>query len=315
MSKVPQLKAVLPGASIAVVSLASSIAPDRVHRGVAALRALGFDPVLAEHALAKTALYFAGTPEQRLTDLHRTFADDAINAAICTRGGYGTNYLLPALDLDLIQEHPKPLIGYSDNTAIQTWLLDQAGLQTFHGPMLAADFSREEGVHLASFLAALTGEPYVLDGSTGLRTLQPGHASGVLYGGCLSILAASLGTPYAPRTEGKLLFLEDVGAKPYQVDRMLRQLILAGKLEGVCGIIFGEMLDCVQPGAAPGLFTDVIAQVLADFRGPIAFGLRSGHVSHGNVTLTFGIEAELEAGADAVLRISGRDNATRSDSK
>ena len=157
---------------------------------------------------------------------------------------------------------------------------------------------REDGVHLASLQAALGRralQPWAL--AEGLRTLNRGglSARGTLYGGCLSILVALLGTPYEPQTEGKLLFLEDVGAKPYQIDRMLWQLRQAGKLDGVRGIVFGEMLDCVSPGAAPDLLEEVILRVFDDFDGPIAIGLRSGHVSRGNVTLTLGVEAELIA--------------------
>jgi muramoyltetrapeptide carboxypeptidase len=169
--------------------------------------------------------------------------------------------------------------------------------------MLSADFSREDGVHLASLQAALTGQTYSLGAAEGLRALHPGRARGTLYGGCLSVLTALLGTPYEPQTEGKLLFIEDVNAKPYQIDRMLWQLQEAGKLEGVRGIVFGEMLDCVSPGARPNLLDEVILNVFEDFEGPIAIGLRSGHVSRQNVTLTFGVEAELRVAQQAELRM------------
>ncbi len=230
------LRPVRPGARVAVLSLASGANPELVRKGVAVLQQLGYVPMLGAHALGKARPYFAATPEHRLQDLHQAFADPSIEAILCTRGGYGSNYLLPHLDLDLVRAHPKPLFGYSDYTAIQTWLLDQLGLPAFHGPMAAADFARENGVDLPSFQAALAGEPYLLSTDSGLRPFQQGTAEAVLYGGCLSLLVASLGTRYAAQTEGKLLFLEDVGAKPYQVDRMLRQLMLAGKLEGVPGI-------------------------------------------------------------------------------
>lgn len=286
-----------PGARIAVVSPASSARPERTAAGVEALRGLGYEVVEARHARGKAAPYFSGTVEERLADLHAAFANPAIRAIICNRGGYGSNYLLELLDLDLIGSNPKPLFGYSDLTAMQTWLLDKVGLVAFHGPMVAADFCRPEGVHLGSFQHAVMGGMAVVGASQGLLALQPGKARGTLYGGCLSLIAASLATPFAAATEGKLLFLEDVSAKPYQVDRMLRQLIFAGKLDGVTGIIFGEMLDCVsldaQGKAVPGLLEAVILRVLDWFDGPIAYGLRSGHVSTGNVTLPFGIEAEL----------------------
>jgi muramoyltetrapeptide carboxypeptidase len=210
--------------------------------------------------------------------------------------------LMRGLDLDLIAKNPKPLFAYSDMTNLQSWLLDKTGLVAFHGPMVTADFAVKNGVHAPSLLAALSGQAYELGANEGLRILKPGKANGILYGGCLSLLVASLGTPYAVQTAGKLLFIEDVGTKPYQVDRMLRQLMLADKFEGVTGIVFGEMLDCVSPGAGPLLIEETILHVLRDFAGPIAIGLRSGHVSHGNVTLAFGIQADLDLGDQPVLR-------------
>jgi muramoyltetrapeptide carboxypeptidase len=298
--KIQKPPAVKRGARIAV--LASSFKPELLPIGLDALTRLGFVPVLSEHASSKTRPYFAGTPAERLHDLHNAFADPEIAAIICTRGGYGSNYLMRGLDLELIAKHPKPLFAYSDMTNLQSWLVDQTGLAAFHGPMLTADFAVEDGVDTPSFLAAINGLMYDVGPAEGLRVLKPGAAQGTLYGGCLSILVASLGTPYAVQTEGKVLFIEDVGAKPYQIDRMLRQLILAGKLEGVAGIVFGEMLDCVSPGANPSLLEEVILHVLEDFPGPIGIGLRSGHVSRGNVTLTFGIDVELDLTGSPALR-------------
>ena len=293
MSSLLKVPAVPSNAHVAVVSPASTPQPERVERGLNALGALGYEPEKAEHILARGPLYFAGTPAMRLSDLHHAFADDQVRAIFTTRGGYGSNYLLEEMDLDLIGESPKPFIGYSDLTALHLWMLDQIHLPAFHGPMLSADFAREDGVHLPSLQAALAGKPYTLGTQEGLRPLHPGRARGTLYGGCLSIIVALLGTPYEPQTEGKLLFLEDVNAKPYQIDRMLWQLGQAGKLEGVRGIVFGEMLDCTSPGAPPELLDQVILRALEEFKGPIAIGLRSGHVSRSNVTLTFGVDSEL----------------------
>jgi muramoyltetrapeptide carboxypeptidase len=294
----------VPGdAVVAVVSPASTPQAERVERGFEALRNLGYAPRASEHLLARGPYYFAGTPEMRLGDLHHAFADDEVRAIFATRGGYGSNYLLDGLDLDLIAESAKPLVGSSDLTAPQLWLLDQIQLPAFHGPMLSADFSREDGVHLPSLQAALSGQLYSVGAAEGLRTLRTGQAKGTLYGGCLSVLVSLLGTPYEPQTEGKLLFLEDVNAKPYQVDRMLWQLHEAEKLDGVRGIVFGEMLDCVSPGAPAGLLDEVILRVLEDFKGPIAIGLRCGHVTRQNVTLTLGVEAELRASNQTELRL------------
>jgi muramoyltetrapeptide carboxypeptidase len=288
-----RLKAAPPGAGISIVAPASFARQERVELGVAGLRGLGYAPRFAASAQARGPLFFAGTAEQRLADLHAAFAEPESQIVMSLRGGYGSNYVLPSLDLELIRKHPKPFFAYSDLTGVQLRLLDELGLPAFHGPMAAADFYLEDGVHLPSFHAALAGERYTVGRGEGMRVLKPGAARGTLYGGCLSILVSLLGTPWEPHTEGKLLFLEDTGAKPYQIDRMLWQLRHAGKLDGVTGIVFGEMLDCASPGMTPDFLEQVIASALDDFAGPVAIGLRSGHVSRQNVTLVFGLTAEL----------------------
>ncbi len=267
------------------------------------LRTLGFAASTAAHTQSRGPLFFAGEPADRLADLHSAFADPAIHIVAAVRGGYGSNYLLSNLNLELIRKHPKPFFAYSDLTGTQLYLLDHIGLPVFHGPMVAADFYLEDGIHLPSLRAALAGRPYSLGAGEGLRILKPGAATGTLYGGCLSILVSLIGTPWEPNTEGKLLFLEDVGVKPYQIDRMLWQLRVAGKLEGVTGIVFGEMLDCTSPGADHDLLDQVLLHFFADFPGPIAIGLRSGHVSRSNVTLTLGIPAQLNAAEASTLSI------------
>jgi muramoyltetrapeptide carboxypeptidase len=303
MARLTKPPAVAPGASIAIVAPASAAQPDRIERGLAALEALGFTPRLASNALLREPLYFAGTAAERLADLHAAFSDPSTGAVMALRGGYGANYLLDGLNLPTIAAHPKPFLAYSDLTGIQLHLLDQLGLPAFHGPMLAADFCLPDGIHLDSFRAALGGEPYTVGSAEGLRALK--HATqktvtGTLYGGCLSILVSLLGTPWEPATENKLLFIEDVGVKPYQIDRMLWQLRAAGKLAGVCGIIFGEMID---HGAAPDLLDLAILSALDGLDIPIAIGLRSGHVSRQNVTLTFGVEAELSLANEPKLTL------------
>ena len=307
MAELLKPRAAAVGVKAAVLSPASTPDPAKVERGMEALRNLGFLPMEAPHMLTRGPLYFAGTTEQRLLDFHAAFADDTVRVVFATRGGYGSNYLLEDLDMDVLGDHPKPFFCYSDMTALQITLLDTLNLPAFHGPMVSSDFGREDGVHLPSLLAALSGEPYKVGKAEGLRLLRAGTDAapvrGVLYGGCLSILTALLGTAYEPQTEGKLLFLEDVSAKPFQIDRMLWQLKQSEKLDGVKGIIFGEMLDCISPGARPELLEEVILNALDDFEGPIMIGLRSGHVSRSNVTLTLGVEAELISMPDPELRL------------
>jgi muramoyltetrapeptide carboxypeptidase len=296
-----KLAPVSPGAGISIVAPASFAQPGRLEHGMAVLRKLGFVPRLEANAGERGPMYFAGSAAQRLADLHAAFADESTSAVMALRGGYGANYLLEDLNAARIAEHPKLFFAYSDLTGVQLRLLDEIGLVAFHGPMLAADLYRDDGMHWPSFQAALNGDAYSLAANEGLRPLKSGNARGILYGGCLSILVSLIGTPWEPHTEGTLLFLEDVGVKPYQVDRMLWQLRKAGKMDGITGIVFGEMLDCVSPGASPELLEEAILSALAGFDGPIALGLRSGHVSRSNVTLRFGVEAQLTVDGEVRL--------------
>jgi muramoyltetrapeptide carboxypeptidase len=169
--------------------------------------------------------------------------------------------------------------------------------------MIAKDIA-ESTLDVSSWNHAFNGSPSWTIPTEGAEVLRPGRAQGRLYGGCLSLLVASLGTPFEIETEGTILFLEDIGEKPYQIDRMLMQLHLAGKLHHVSGIIFGEMLDCAQPGGQSYTLQQVIQRTLADYAIPIVYGVKSGHVSGGNITLPFGVQSELRASDSGVqLRI------------
>src|ERR1035437_7300951 len=196
--------AVRSGAGVSVTAPASFARPERVQRGQAAVRGIGLEPRLGASALERGPLYFAGTPQQRLADLNAAFAAEATSAVMCMRGGYGSNCLLGGSDMKLIREHPKPFFAYSDLTGVQLRLLDELGLPAFHGPMAAADFYLEAGVHLPSFKAAIEGEPYSVGAAEGLRALKPGSAGGVLYGGCPTILCLLLGTDWDTQNAGQL---------------------------------------------------------------------------------------------------------------
>jgi muramoyltetrapeptide carboxypeptidase len=286
--------ALRPGATLAVLSPASTPKSDLVQRGINKLQELGYRTVLGKHASDRGPLYYAGTLEQRLQDFHAAFADPAIDGIICTRGGWGSAELLPYLDAALIRANPKTFIGYSDHTALHSWLQNEANLVTFHGPMVAADFAREDGIDMASWQHVTGGDTsWSLGSSDGLRVLRSGVAEGVLRGGCLSIFAESLGTPYAPRIANSVLFLEDIGTKPYQWDRMLLHLRYAGVLKEVHGIVFGDMRQCVSPEENDYL-ERAILHSLRGFDGPIAIGLRSGHVGVPNITLPLGVAVKLD---------------------
>ena len=293
-SKPPALRA---GDTVGIVAPASNVRRDSLEAGCDALRKLGYKPFYFDSIFEKD-LYFAGSLARRVHELKEMFLRDDVRAIICARGGYGSNYLLQALDLEKIKAHPKIFVGYSDHTSLLTYFADSAGFVTLHGPMVAKDFCSPDGFDLHSWQNATSGiSEWTVKVNSEVKSLVQGTAEGVLYGGCLSILVASLGTPYEIQTEITILFLEDVATKPFQADRMLMQLKLAGKLAGVRGIIFGEMLDCVQSPAKDQGYTleEVVLRVLGDLGVPIAYGLRSGHVSRQNITLPFGVRAALNA--------------------
>ncbi|MGA7287030.1 MAG: LD-carboxypeptidase [Terriglobales bacterium] len=295
--------ALRPGDKVGIVAPASNLKRELLEAGCDGLRRAGYEPFYFESIL-ECDLYFAGSAARRAQELEDMFARDDIRAVICARGGYGSNYLLPSLDLKKIAAHPKIFVGYSDLTTLLTLFTDTVNMTTFHGPMVAKDFALADGLDPASWRDAVSGAAeWKIGIDSGAKPLATGEAQGILYGGCLSILVAALGTPNDIRTEGTILFLEDIAAKPFQIDRMLMQLKLAGKLNEVRGIIFGEMLDCRQSPTQDYTLEEVVLRVVGDLRIPVAFGLRSGHVSRANVTLPFGVRAHLDVGREVSLTI------------
>src|SRR5215471_4984756 len=295
--------ALRPGDSIGIVAPASNIKPADLEAGCEALRRTGYEPVYLDTILDRD-LFFAGSVQRRFRELEEMFERDDIRAILCARGGYGANYLLSNLERAKIKTHPKIFIGYSDVTCLLT-VFNDVGLVTFHGPMAAKDWAHQSGVDLPSWHLALSqSAPWDVPLNSEVISIVEGEGEGILYGGCLSILVASLGTPYEIKTAGKILFMEDIAAKPYQIDRMLMQLKLGGYLDEVRGMIFGEMLDCVQSSTQAYTLQEVIKRIVDDLGVPVAFGVKSGHVSAGNITLPFGLGAKLEVQANQVkLRI------------
>ena len=305
---VPRIKppALRPGDAVGVVAPASNLKRESLEAGCEGLRRAGYRSFYFDSILDQD-LYFAGSVQRRIRELEEMFAREEVRAIICARGGYGANYLLEALDLEKIRAHPKIFVGYSDLTCLLTYLSDAIGLVTFHGPMVAKDWAHEGGVEPDSWQSALAQaaawDVNVGQGS-GVIGLVDGAAEGILYGGCLSILVASLGTPYEINPAGSILFMEDVAAKPYQIDRMLMQMKLAGKFAGVRGIVFGEMRDCVQIANQGYTLEQVVLRVVGELGVPVAYGVRSGHVSAGNITLPLGVRAGLTVrGGKVELRI------------
>ncbi|MGA9475547.1 MAG: LD-carboxypeptidase [Terriglobales bacterium] len=291
------------GDKVGIVAPASNIKRELLDAGCDGLRGLGYEPFYFDSILERD-LYFAGSAERRVRELEDMFVRDDIRAIVCARGGYGVNYLLGAIDIKKIAAHPKIFVGYSDVTTLLTWFAGEGNFVTFHGPMVTKDFAIADGVDLASWQSALNGESsWEIGAGSGAKPLVAGEAEGVLYGGCLSLLVAGLGTRHDISTEDTILFIEDVAEKPYRIDRMLRQLKLAGKFAGVRGIVFGEMLDCRQTAQQDYTLEEVVLRVVGDLGIPVAFGMRSGHVSQANITLPFGVRARLEVGRDVELQI------------
>lgn len=291
------------GSQVAVLSPASAAKPELVEKGIDRLLHYGYKPLLMPHALARGPLYYAGTVEQRLRDLHQAFENTEIEGLLCTRGGWGSAELLPHLDVQLVRANPKVFVGYSDHTSLHVWLWNELRMMTFYAPMVAADWSNMDGVHRATWQAAVEAKSKWSVGSNdGLRCLRGGEVEGRLIGGCLSIIAEGLGTPWALRVdEPTVLFLEDIGTKPYQWDRMLQHLRAAGMLKHVRGIILGDMAANVKPDEMQ-LLEAACQHALDDFVGPVAIGLRSGHVVGQNRSLPLG--AWVKMNDDTVEEVS-----------
>ena len=301
-AKIIRPAALRRGDKIALVAPASSFNREAFLAGCNRLQQMGYEPVYSKDIFERD-IYFAGSAERRAHEFHEFWRRDDIAALICVRGGYGSNYLLEKLNYGLIAAQPKVLLGCSDITSLLTTIHDRTGLIGFHGPMVAKDIA-DGTFDEASWKSALQGEANWSIPTSGVEVLRTGKATGRLYGGCLSMLVASLGTPFGIQTADTILFIEDIAEKPFRIDRMLMQLRLAGKLDKVRGFIFGEMLDCAPPKGETYTLQQVIMRVLAPYNVPIVYGLKSGHVTSGNITLPIGVQAELEAeGANVSLRI------------
>lgn len=289
--------ALKPGDTIAIVAPASNLKAEYLQRGVAELEQLGFRVKYAPDILDK-ARYTAGSDERRARELHAAFADPEVKAVWAARGGYGALRLFNLLDDELLHQHPKIFIGYSDLTALHLRFYQRFGWVTFHGPMATKDLAGgPEHYDRPTLLDAIT-KPVPLGVITSSKTEwlhQGAPVSGRLLGGCLSLIVALQGTPDELDTRNAILFLEDTGVKPYALDRMFQQLKLAGKFAEVRGIVFGEMRDCVQHAEQGYTTQEVLAELTEDLHIPVLFGLPSGHSPHGNLTLPLGVQATLDA--------------------
>ena len=282
------------GDTIAVVAPAGPIASrDVFDRGIAALERMGFRTRFDDRVF-QSCRYLAGRDADRAGELAQAIEDPSVQAIIALRGGYGCARLVPLLNERRVRKNCKIFMGFSDLTTLHLFL-NNCGWITFHGPMAAnealAEISEEREKHLVSLLTDPGYRPEFRFPQ--IESWSPGTAEGVLTGGCLSLVAASLGTPYEIQTKGKILFLEDIGEPPYRIDRMITHLRLAGKLDSTAGIVLGHFSDCGVP-AEDHSIDDVLRDVLSGLDIPILANFPAGHI-HDNWTLPLGVRARIDA--------------------
>ena len=276
------------GATIGIAAPAFAVDPRSVEVGEALLREVGFHTV-RRNDLTDRRGYLAGDDRRRIGEFMELIDDDGVDAILCARGGYGCHRIVAGLDPRRVRAAAKPLIGFSDITTLLLWQRKAAGLVGLHAPML----ERPEGMlpeELESLIGALRGDP-----APAMRgeSRGGGRGEGPLVGGSLTVLAASLGTPWELDTRGAILLFEDVCEKPYALDRLLQQLRAAGKLDDLAGVGVGQLIDCVDPKRETPTAEEVVLEALAPLGIPIVLGLPFGH-GRPNLTWPFGVRGALD---------------------
>ena len=296
--------ALRPGDAIRVLSLSSPVQEDRLQKGCDELARLGYTPKIDRNSVLARDGFFAGSAADRLAALVEAFSDRATRAVFCSRGGYGSNYLLDGITAP--PAVPKIFLGASDVTSLQIYLWQKFGWVTFYGPMVASNFDRgagaSHGYDRSSLASALTETKNGWSIDLQAADISTDILGGVLLGGCLTLVESTLGTPWEIDTKGAILVLEDRAMKPYQVDRALMHLKQAGKFRGVTGIILGDFPEC-EPPAGTESVEAVVRRVLGRLGVPIAWGAPIGHTERPMLTLPLGVHAELSSAGRGVLRI------------
>ena len=287
----------VPGSRIGVIAPAGCVDRSTLLAGVAAIEAHGYTVELGQ-AVFQSLGYLAGEPARRARDLTNFFHRDDIAAIFCARGGFGSIQMLGLLS-DEIKKHPKIFVGYSDITILLDWLVNRCGMVTFHGPMVAMDFARGlTGRSDEHFWGMLSGRNRSWKLPLG-EVIRRGQVEAEMTGGCLSLLVTTLGTAHEIDTRGRILFLEDIGERPYRVERMLTHLKMAGKLDHLAGVVFGDFTHC--EGEGPRDVRSVISELFGQAPYPVVMGLPAGHGEE-NLALPFGVKMRLD-GEDATLEM------------
>ncbi|MEX3107441.1 MULTISPECIES: LD-carboxypeptidase [unclassified Streptomyces] len=301
MNELTRPRRLAPGARVAIVAPSGPVPEERLQGGLDILRGWGLDPVVAPHVLDRHREfpYLAGADADRAADLQHAWCDPSVDAVLCARGGYGVQRMADLLDWDALRAAgPKVLVGFSDVTALHEAFANRLGLVTLHGPMTAGvDFLKNATAQQHLRATLMEPESVQVVTATGGGALVGGRARGVLLGGCLCLLAAELGTPYARASaRGGLLCLEDVGEETYRLDRYLTQLLRAGWLDGVRGVLLGSWAEC---DAYP-LVRAMLADRLGGLGVPVVEEFGFGHGA-GALTVPFGVAAVLDADAGTLV--------------
>jgi muramoyltetrapeptide carboxypeptidase len=293
----PALRA---GDTIGIVAPASNIKPELLAQGCRELESLGFKTFYRPD-IVSSYRYLSGPLERRRAEFLEMLQRKDINAIFCARGGYGSGHLIPDLSADLIRQNPKIISGASDITLLLNWI-ERSGVVAFHGPMVATSIRQGSvGYDRDVMLSLLQGAVRLRFPTEGTTIVRPGSSEGRLTGGCLSLVVSTLGTGYEIDTTDSILVLEDIDAKPYQIDRMITQLKHARKFDSVRAVIFGEMLSCMQHPNQGYTLEQVLLDLLIEFSFPVLFGFPTGHTSRPNVIVPFGVRARLDLTSSAAL--------------
>lgn len=300
--KPPKLKV---GDKLALITPGSYISIEEKEKSIENLKELGFEVEYSERLMLKNG-YFSASDKERAEDINEMFERKEIKGIVCARGGYGCARTLPYINYNLIKENPKVLIGYSDVTALLYGIYKKTGLITFHGPVGISSYNDFSKKYFKHVLMNPVEELELTNSSSGnneniygLTTISSGTASGELVGGNLSIVVSLIGTDYDIDTKGKIIFLEEYIEEPYRVDRMLTQMVQAGKFDEAAGVALGIFRKCESKKENPSFsnsFTlmEVLEDRLSNLKIPVVYGISFGHVKD-KFTIPFGIKSKLDA--------------------
>lgn len=292
------LRALKSGGTIAIIAPAFPPDQEKLKQGIHYLKDLGYRVIEGESLTAKEK-YFAGSDQLRAQEINGYFADPQVDAIICARGGWGTLRYLDKLDYQIIRNNPKALVGYSDITTLQLAIWQKAGVPSISGPMAAVEmgsgilpFTEQHFWGQIQNTSALY--TFSFDCQNEVQVWHQGTAKGTLIGGCLSMVAHQLGTPFMPDVSGQILFLEDVGEEPYKIDRYLAQLYQAGIFSKIKGLILGQFIDCEDSNSSRASITvqDVLQNYFGQADFPVIFNFPYGHGMR-KFSMPIGVNAEL----------------------